>query len=154
MEPRTSMGDIRIRQQYVLKKITLCCMMIILHMIVFNHTRDLNYLTTARRMAKYFVDHISSDGIVPWCVWPVVPLYTGFYELALQGFQCTSKSTPSGRQFGSDHRRQRSSSPSKYGKVFNAIQHHRLQAVGRSCYKGNTSSPDARRDADNRFVFS
>jgi len=33
---------------------------------MFNRTRDLNYLTTARRMAGYFVDHIPSDGIVPW----------------------------------------------------------------------------------------
>lgn len=33
---------------------------------MFQHTHDPNYLTTARRMATYFVQNIPSDGIVPW----------------------------------------------------------------------------------------
>jgi len=33
---------------------------------MFNRTRDINYLITARRMATYFVDNIPSNGVVPW----------------------------------------------------------------------------------------
>ncbi|KAJ6582824.1 glycoside hydrolase family 88 protein [Mycena sp. CBHHK59/15] len=33
---------------------------------VYKHTADPNYLTTARRLANYFLTNLPSDGIVPW----------------------------------------------------------------------------------------
>jgi len=33
---------------------------------MFNRTRDHNYIITARRLAEYFVNHIPSNGIIPW----------------------------------------------------------------------------------------
>lgn len=33
---------------------------------MFKHTKKYDYLQTARRMAKYFISNIPSDGIVPW----------------------------------------------------------------------------------------
>jgi len=33
---------------------------------MFQHTHDPKYLSTARRMANYFVQNIPSDGVVPW----------------------------------------------------------------------------------------
>ncbi|KAJ7118790.1 glycoside hydrolase family 88 protein [Mycena epipterygia] len=33
---------------------------------MYQHTKDPNYLTTARRLANYFLTNLPSDGIVPW----------------------------------------------------------------------------------------
>ncbi|KAJ7043078.1 glycoside hydrolase family 88 protein [Mycena alexandri] len=33
---------------------------------MYSHTQDPNYLTTARRLATYFLNNLPSDGIVPW----------------------------------------------------------------------------------------
>ncbi|KAJ7722288.1 glucuronyl hydrolase [Mycena maculata] len=33
---------------------------------MYQHTKDPNYLTTARRLADYFLTNLPSDGIVPW----------------------------------------------------------------------------------------
>ncbi|KAJ7491223.1 glycoside hydrolase family 88 protein [Mycena latifolia] len=33
---------------------------------MYKHTKDPNYLTTARRLATYFLNNMPSDGIVPW----------------------------------------------------------------------------------------
>ncbi|CCM05029.1 uncharacterized protein FIBRA_07229 [Fibroporia radiculosa] len=33
---------------------------------MYKHTGHLDYLTTARRMAAYFLTHLPTDGIVPW----------------------------------------------------------------------------------------
>ncbi|KZV68058.1 glycoside hydrolase family 88 protein [Peniophora sp. CONT] len=33
---------------------------------MYNLTGIADYLTTSRRMAKYFIDHIPEDGVVPW----------------------------------------------------------------------------------------
>ncbi|KAJ7771589.1 glycoside hydrolase family 88 protein [Mycena metata] len=33
---------------------------------MYSHTQDTNYLTTARRLATYFLANLPSDGIVPW----------------------------------------------------------------------------------------
>ncbi|KAI0806900.1 d-4,5 unsaturated-glucuronyl hydrolase-like protein [Fomes fomentarius] len=33
---------------------------------MYKHTKKYDYLRTARRMAKYFISNIPSDGIVPW----------------------------------------------------------------------------------------
>lgn len=33
---------------------------------MFNHTRDMNYIITSRKMANYFIKNIPSNGIVPW----------------------------------------------------------------------------------------
>jgi hypothetical protein len=33
---------------------------------VHKHTLNASYLATARRMGQYFLDHVPSNGIVPW----------------------------------------------------------------------------------------
>ena len=33
---------------------------------VYKHTQKSDYLQTARRIAKYFISNIPSDGVVPW----------------------------------------------------------------------------------------
>lgn len=35
---------------------------------VYSHTKDNNYLVTARRVADYFLTNLPTDGIVPWYV--------------------------------------------------------------------------------------
>lgn len=35
---------------------------------MFQHTGNISYLETSRRMASYFLTYIPSDGIVPWSV--------------------------------------------------------------------------------------
>ena len=35
---------------------------------VYYHTRDRNYLLTARRLAAYFLDNLPDDYVVPWYV--------------------------------------------------------------------------------------
>lgn len=34
--------------------------------VVYNHSGNSDFLLTAQRAATYFLDHIPSDGIVPW----------------------------------------------------------------------------------------
>ncbi|KIK95958.1 glycoside hydrolase family 88 protein [Paxillus rubicundulus Ve08.2h10] len=33
---------------------------------MYSYTNDMNYLETSRKMANYFLDHLPSDGVVPW----------------------------------------------------------------------------------------
>lgn len=35
---------------------------------MYNHSQNADFLRTAQRAATYFLDHIPSDGIVPWYV--------------------------------------------------------------------------------------
>src|SRR6267154_6021037 len=64
---------------------------------VFNRTRRLNYLTTSRLMATYFVNHIPSNGIVPWCVQSSVFNRISFDGRDIKGLQCPAHSTTSCR---------------------------------------------------------
>ena|SRR5882762_5246126 len=70
MESWSSLGDVRIHEQCVLSGgIRLRGgINVDIYAKVYQHTHDPKYLTTARRMAEYFVRNIPSDGIVPWYI--------------------------------------------------------------------------------------
>ena len=52
--------------QTVRTPFTYCCGPETKCLLVYKHTRKVDYLQTARKMAKYWITNTPSDGIIPW----------------------------------------------------------------------------------------
>lgn len=79
---------------------------------VHNNTGLSRYLDTSRRMAKYFIDHIPDDDVIPWYASRLVsPFSRHSLSLFFQGLRCTFDSSTSCRYLGSYDRNKRPLTP-------------------------------------------